>query len=41
MATITLPGSLNVEINKYARATGAFGVFLLVYFVNPIQLIVK
>jgi hypothetical protein len=40
-ATATLPGTLNVEVNKYVRAGGAFGMVLLVYFWNPIQLLVK
>jgi hypothetical protein len=40
-ATITLPGTLNVQINNYLRGTGSFAVVLLVYFWNPIQLIVK
>jgi uncharacterized BrkB/YihY/UPF0761 family membrane protein len=40
-ATATLPGTLNVEVNKYVRAGGAFGMVLLVYFWNPIQLVMK
>ena len=36
-----LPGMLNVKFGNVARATGALGIFLIVYFYSPAQLVTQ